>query len=336
MLIRSYHRGFTLVELLVVIGVLAVLAAILFPMFARPRHSNSSHCLNYQKQLATATQTYLQDHRELFFTLPSSRPWSQALAGYINTDSFDCETLRGKGTITRPEFGFNAVLAGMRLGDIAQQASTPLTADLRLAGHAPDYAIHDWNRHPAPRHSSGVIMSFVDGHVQMVNFSGVEHRILFTLYSWGFDPYDGVGAVVYDNPREVKISLQSGKAAVGFMPVLTPGRMRNYHASGEFMLDVPAKLELHIGNTTSNMAALLYAPDTHAPPSELFTLTKDWYRWEILAVDGQSYHRIMRGNWSFTARQFPAPPLGKISLHAQTATKKGSTLTSRNVTVRAW
>ena len=62
---RTTHRvGFTLIELLVVIAIIAILAAILFPVFAQARESaRQSTCLSSMKQIGTATLLYLQDDR---------------------------------------------------------------------------------------------------------------------------------------------------------------------------------------------------------------------------------------------------------------------------------
>jgi len=62
MLIRRC-RGFTLIELLVVIAIIAILAAMLFPVFARARESaRKIQCLSNVKNIATAVQMYLTDY----------------------------------------------------------------------------------------------------------------------------------------------------------------------------------------------------------------------------------------------------------------------------------
>lgn len=66
----SNKRGFTLIELLVVIAIIAILAAILFPVFARAREAaRKTACINNLKQLGTGMMMYAQDYDE---TMPSA------------------------------------------------------------------------------------------------------------------------------------------------------------------------------------------------------------------------------------------------------------------------
>ncbi len=61
------RRGFTLIELLVVIAIIAILAAILFPVFARAREkARQSSCLNNVKQVTLGLIQYTQDYDEKF------------------------------------------------------------------------------------------------------------------------------------------------------------------------------------------------------------------------------------------------------------------------------
>lgn len=61
------RAGFTLIELLVVIAIIAILAAILFPVFAQTREkARQASCLSNLKQYAAATLMYIQDHDETF------------------------------------------------------------------------------------------------------------------------------------------------------------------------------------------------------------------------------------------------------------------------------
>jgi prepilin-type N-terminal cleavage/methylation domain-containing protein/prepilin-type processing-associated H-X9-DG protein len=64
---RSSARAFTLIELLVVIAIIAILAAILFPVFAQAREkARQTSCLSNMKQLTTAVLMYVQDYDERF------------------------------------------------------------------------------------------------------------------------------------------------------------------------------------------------------------------------------------------------------------------------------
>jgi prepilin-type N-terminal cleavage/methylation domain-containing protein/prepilin-type processing-associated H-X9-DG protein len=73
------RRGFTLIELLVVIAIIAILAAILFPVFARAREkARQSSCLSNVKQLTTGVMMYVQDYDERFMASTlnaSTEPW---------------------------------------------------------------------------------------------------------------------------------------------------------------------------------------------------------------------------------------------------------------------
>ena len=61
------RKGFTLIELLVVIAIIAILAAILFPVFAKAREkARQASCLSNQKQIGLALMQYVQDYDETF------------------------------------------------------------------------------------------------------------------------------------------------------------------------------------------------------------------------------------------------------------------------------
>ena len=84
---KSRNQGFTLIELLVVIAIIAILAAILFPVFATAREkARQSACLSNAKQLGTTLVMYAQDYDE---RLPSI--WTVENGGGISAyaDIFD-------------------------------------------------------------------------------------------------------------------------------------------------------------------------------------------------------------------------------------------------------
>lgn len=80
------RRGFTLIELLVVIAIIAILAAILFPVFAKAREqARKTACLSNMKQIGLAMFMYAQDYDEVL----SER--------YGGTDPSEYETFNGVG-----------------------------------------------------------------------------------------------------------------------------------------------------------------------------------------------------------------------------------------------
>ncbi len=73
------RKGFTLIELLVVIAIIAILAAILFPVFAQAREkARAASCLSNTKQIGTALQLYIDDYDE---TYPCATEWSHSYYG---------------------------------------------------------------------------------------------------------------------------------------------------------------------------------------------------------------------------------------------------------------
>jgi len=78
------RRGFTLIELLVVIAIIAILAAILFPVFAQAREkARAISCLSNEKQMATAVLMYAQDYDEGIVPW-----WSSPGGGMARKDRF--------------------------------------------------------------------------------------------------------------------------------------------------------------------------------------------------------------------------------------------------------
>jgi len=183
-MIRTPSKGFTLIELLVVIAIIAVLAAILFPVFARAREkARQSTCTSNQRQLAVAVLMYAQDHEE---TLPSATDWTNA-AGVADSKIFDCPTSSTAGSPGSSDYlylgALNSVtnkeglLSGLTIGAYTDPAGTPMFFD-KAAGYPASYVTFtdpdnylyiDKDVYNAVdfRHNNSVVMTFLDGHVEV-------------------------------------------------------------------------------------------------------------------------------------------------------------------------
>src|SRR5207245_1421191 len=102
-LMKRREAGFTLIELLVVIAIIAILAAILFPVFAQAREkARQTTCLSNMKQWSLGTRMYLIDYDDTVVpcylytvhgsdgTLPTGKPylqwWPDLLNPYVKND----------------------------------------------------------------------------------------------------------------------------------------------------------------------------------------------------------------------------------------------------------
>jgi prepilin-type N-terminal cleavage/methylation domain-containing protein/prepilin-type processing-associated H-X9-DG protein len=96
-------KGFTLIELLVVIAIIAILAAILFPVFAQARaRARAISCVSNLKQIGTATNMYVQDYDETFpcgWGEPNgSAMWRMTIQPYIQKYGSQTDFYSTQGT----------------------------------------------------------------------------------------------------------------------------------------------------------------------------------------------------------------------------------------------
>src|SRR5438132_1387222 len=92
---RFKTSAFTLIELLVVIAIIAILAAILFPVFAQAREkARQSSCASNMKQLGLAIMQYTQDYDQTYpfgglqtsgFWMDQNVTWPKVILPYIKT-----------------------------------------------------------------------------------------------------------------------------------------------------------------------------------------------------------------------------------------------------------
>ena len=149
-------KGFTLIELLVVIAIIAILAAILFPVFAQAREkARQTTCLSNCKQIGTALQLYVDDYDETvpwcadingtwglylaeyngypcqkYITVPSwGTPgyfvtWMDEIYPYVkNMKIFECPS----GIKNTAGYGYNAQLTGTNNDHVDKTAGTPIS-----------------------------------------------------------------------------------------------------------------------------------------------------------------------------------------------------------------
>jgi prepilin-type N-terminal cleavage/methylation domain-containing protein len=165
---RTARRGFTLIELLVVIAIIAILAAILFPVFAKAREkARQTKCLSNQRQIALACMMYAQDNDE---TLPtSSNIWTSI---GIDAKILVCPTT---GDTQPIGYSYNNFVSGEALGDVDGPTSATLTMDgFTYTSSASTssplqntfYIEADLNK----VHNGKAIESYVDGHVDIASY----------------------------------------------------------------------------------------------------------------------------------------------------------------------
>ncbi len=145
------RRGFTLIELLVVIAIIAILAAILFPVFARAREkARQSACLSNVKQITLGILMYVQDYDEHFpmsYDLGSPRHGMiQTTQPYIsNWQIHDCPSADMKCSqsyLGNRSYGYHTSLipaarVGLGIGAVRRPSEIVLMGDVCHDPNAP-------------------------------------------------------------------------------------------------------------------------------------------------------------------------------------------------------
>ena len=127
---RDIRRGFTLIELLVVIAIIAILAAILFPVFAKARErAKRTSCLSNMNQIGKSLMMYMDDSDQILpgndgassgmagFNLPggfmdpaAGRNWAKSAYPYVKSlDVYICSGARSRAVLPPFEPGNNPV-----------------------------------------------------------------------------------------------------------------------------------------------------------------------------------------------------------------------------------
>jgi prepilin-type N-terminal cleavage/methylation domain-containing protein/prepilin-type processing-associated H-X9-DG protein len=188
------RRGFTLIELLVVIAIIAILAAILFPVFARAREkARQSSCLSNMKQIALGQLMYAQDYDEVTvrwngywasgeYDPPRFQFWYEYIQPYIsNYQILICPSasIRALDPGSSPNDSYKCTYAvsngwpQQALADFETPASTVMMCETqgnnyyryRLEPRS-DYAIDSRAR---DSHNGGLNIALADGHCKWYN-----------------------------------------------------------------------------------------------------------------------------------------------------------------------
>ena len=193
-------RGFTLIELLVVIAIIAILAAILFPVFARAREkARQTSCLNNQKQIALAFQMYVQDFDEWIpnYRMPDapSQPcttsWYVHLQPYLkNYQIYYCPSQAGAFSYAYNgyQLGYWTSSCASKLAEITLPAETICCGEGINGGNFLYYPTQTSGTPPYRDrvgwriHNDGANYSFCDGHAKWLAGSVVDSANYMDYY----------------------------------------------------------------------------------------------------------------------------------------------------------
>ena len=183
--------GFTLIELLVVIAIIAILAAILFPVFAQARESaRQTTCVSNTKQLMFAFTMYASDYDGMSCPCRRGRgePWSDNMLAYSNNKQIcrcpnDTRPLTDAAGILNPSYATNQRVAG-QLMDTFKEDSTQLAAFAEangcMIGNPLQVAVGPGGNMMtgclAPRHRERLCLAFADGHAKALKADVVDRK----------------------------------------------------------------------------------------------------------------------------------------------------------------
>ncbi len=152
------RRGFTLIELLVVIAIIAILAAILFPVFARAREkARQTACLSNVKEITLGILMYVQDYDERFpfsYSVPDPSPrygLIQITQPYISSwQIHDCPSADQRSTHTylgNRSYGYHFGLippnrGGAMLAEVKRPSEIVLMGDVMHDRNAPVWFLY--------------------------------------------------------------------------------------------------------------------------------------------------------------------------------------------------
>jgi len=170
------RRAFTLIELLVVIAIIAILASILFPVFARAReNARRASCQSNLKQIGLGMLQYTQDYDEHY---PMYRPgastaarpygWADALQPYLkSTQIFQCPSDSAgptdDPTSTSSTVGYTDYAYNLWIGGYRTVASVDKGSGLSLATFTQptlSIVLTDYTTYGADRYETGCVPSY--------------------------------------------------------------------------------------------------------------------------------------------------------------------------------
>jgi len=183
----TVKRGFTLIELLVVIAIIAILASILFPVFAKAREkARQTQCTSNLRQLSMATGMFLQDNNSRYpgNSGTDAANWTTAINSYVSAPKmFYCPSdsaFDGDGAPV--SYGYSGMLvrvdgSGVNEGQVKFPSQVGVLADATptkalgqggLIGGGGLLKNEDYMLDPADRHSKGTVIGYCDGHAKYI------------------------------------------------------------------------------------------------------------------------------------------------------------------------